>query len=204
MAHARNSTRCFSAQMFARAATVCVLLLSLSSHTGAQQGVARTQPSIPDIEVFDQNGKKMRFYSDLIAGKVVAVNFIFTSCTFVCPMQGSNFAKLQTALGERLGRDVHLISVSVDPATDTPARLKAWGEKFGVKAGWTLVTGEQASMDKLLRTLTGDATRPVEHSPVVLLGDFDKGGWVRAYGLAEPERYLDLLAKASSAQASKP
>jgi protein SCO1/2 len=201
MAHARSLKRYFSAKTLAQTAMLfCALLLSLSSDARAQKSGAGAEQSIPDIEVVDQNGKKFRFYTDLIKGKVVVVNFIFTNCTFVCPMQGSNFAKLQAALGERLGRDVHLVSVSVDPATDTPERLKAWGAKFGAKPGWTLVTGERASMDKLLRTLTGDATRPVEHSPVVLLGDFDKSGWVRAYGLGEPERYLDLIAKASAAR----
>jgi protein SCO1/2 len=160
----------------------------------ASKGGAAAKPSIPDVEVTDQNGRKARFYTDLVKGKTVIINFVFTSCTYVCPMQGANFARLQAALGERLGRDVHLISVSTDPLVDTPERLKAWGARFGAKPGWTLVTGGKEEMDKLLQSLTGDAARRGEHSPVALLGDFERGAWVRAYGLSEPERYLQLFA----------
>ncbi|HEX8162460.1 MAG TPA: SCO family protein [Pyrinomonadaceae bacterium] len=166
---------------------------------------AAAKPSMPDVEVTDQDGRKSRFYTDLVKGKVVIINFVFTSCTYVCPMQGANFAKLQAALGDRLGRDVSLISVSTDPVVDTPARLKAWGERFGAKPGWTLVTGGKDEMEKLLRSLTGDGARRGEHSPVALLGDFERGAWVRAYGLSEPERYLELLSgvrPAPAAQAS--
>jgi protein SCO1/2 len=162
------------------------------------------KPSIPDVEVVDQDGRKSRFYTDLVKGKMVIINFVFTSCTYVCPMQGANFARLQTALGDRLGRDIHLISVSTDPLVDTPERLKAWGERFGAKPGWTLVTGGKDEMDKLLQSLTGDAARRGEHSPVVLLGDFEKGAWVRAYALAEPERYLQLFADLNATPAPQP
>src|ERR1051325_2332559 len=105
---------------------------------------------MPDVEVLDQNGKKMHFYTDLIRGKTVVLNFIYTDCTAICPMMGRSFSRLQAALGEKLGREVYLISVSMNPETDTPERLKAWGEQFGAKPGWILVTGEKASMDKLL------------------------------------------------------
>jgi protein SCO1/2 len=159
---------------------------------------------MPDVEVTDQNGRKARFYTDLVKGKTVVINFVFTSCTYVCPMQGANFAKLQAALGDRLGRDISLISVSTDPLVDTPARLKAWGEKFGAKPGWTLVTGGKDEMDKLLKSLTGDVARRGEHSPVALLGDFEKGAWVRAYGLSEPEQYLQLFANLNAPAAAQP
>jgi protein SCO1/2 len=164
---------------------------------------AAAKPSIPDVEVVDQNGRRSRFYTDLVKGKLVIINFIFTSCTYVCPMQGANFAKLQAALGERLGRDISLISVSTDPVVDTPERLKVWGERFGAKPGWTLVTGRKEEMDKLLQSLTGDTARRGEHSPFALLGDFEKGAWVRAYGLSEPERYLQLFANLATGSAAQ-
>jgi protein SCO1/2 len=169
----------------------------------ASKGSAAAKPSIPDVEVTDQNGKKSRFYTDLVKGKMVIINFVFTSCTYLCPMQGANFSKLQAALGDRLGRDIHLISVSTDPLVDTPERLKAWGARFGAKPGWTLVTGGKDEMDKLLQSLTGDPARRGEHSPVALLGDFERGAWVRAYGLAEPERYLQLFADLNTTLAAQ-
>ena len=87
--------------------------------------------SIPDLSLLDQQGRKIHFYSDLVKGKTVAINFIFTTCTTICPPLAATFAKTQKLLGDRLGKDVYLISVSVDPVTDTPERLRAWGKVWG-------------------------------------------------------------------------
>ncbi|HSN85206.1 MAG TPA: SCO family protein, partial [Thermoanaerobaculia bacterium] len=108
---------------------------------------------IPDLALVDQDGKPVRFYSDLVHGKVVMINFIFTSCTTICPPMGATFGKVQELLGDRAGKDVHLIAVSVDPATDTPERMKAWGKKFGATPGWTLVTGDRDTVVQLLKGL---------------------------------------------------
>ena len=157
------------------------------------QDKAYVKVTIPDVEVLDQDGKKLRFYTDLIKGKVVVINFIFTTCAYICPMQGSSFSKLQAELGERSGKDIHLISVSTDPLTDTPEKLKAWGGRFGVKRGWTLVTGEKKQMDTLLLALTGDTARTGEHSPIAIIGSDEKGVWIRAYGLEGPERMIEII-----------
>lgn len=149
--------------------------------------------SVPDSALRDQDGKPVRFYSDLIRGKSVAINFVYTSCAYTCPPLADRFAKLQQLLGGRLGKDFHLISVSVDPLTDTPERLKAWGAKFGARPGWTFVTGEKAEVDRLLRALTGDPSGREYHSVAVLVGGGARGEWVRAYGLAQPARLRALL-----------
>lgn len=148
---------------------------------------------IPDVPVIDQDGKAVRFYSDLVKDKVVAVNFVFTTCTTICPPMGANFAKLQKLLGDRSGRDVHLISVSVDPTTDTPERMKAWGEKFGAGPGWTLVTGDRAEITRLLKSLGVYTASIADHSPLVLLGNDARHQWTRAYGLAAPARLAELI-----------
>lgn len=149
--------------------------------------------SIPDVALLDQDGREVRFYTDLVKGKVVIINFIFTSCKVVCPPLGANFAKLQNAAGGRVGSDIHLISVSTDPETDTPERLRDWAAKFGAKPGWTLVTGAKAEVDRLLLALSGDVARKGEHSAVVLVGSDPRGEWVQAYGLAPPGRLLELV-----------
>jgi len=74
-----------------------------------------------------------------VKGRVAALSFIFTTCTTICPLIGANLGRLQTELGQSLGEDISLISVSVDPATDTPQRMKAWGAQFGAKPGWSLL-----------------------------------------------------------------
>jgi cytochrome oxidase Cu insertion factor (SCO1/SenC/PrrC family) len=149
--------------------------------------------AFPDVEAMDQDGRPLHFYSDLIKGKKVIVNFIFTSCTYICPLQGANFSKIQAALGDRLGKDVSLVSVSIDPLTDTPQQLKSWGEKFGRREGWTFVTGKKTEIDKLLRALTGDPSGVTEHSAIAFIGDYDQGVWIRADALDDPVRLIGAL-----------
>ncbi len=154
--------------------------------------------AIPDLELLDQDGRKVRFYSDLVKGKVVVINFIFTTCTTICPPLGATFARVQRELGERTGRDVHFISVSVDPVTDTPERLKAWGAKFKAGAGWTFVTGDKPQVDALLRALASSSARREDHSPTVLIGNDASGQWTRAYGLAKPSQIVQLINDAAA------
>ncbi len=154
--------------------------------------------SIPDVELLDQNGRTVHFYTDLVKGKTVAVQFIFTTCTTVCPPLGATFARVQRELGARAGRDVHLISVSVDSATDTPERLKSWGEKFHAGAGWTFVTGQKPHVDELLRALGALSASPSEHTPALLIGNDSSGQWTRVYGLSSPAVLVRLLDAAAA------
>jgi cytochrome oxidase Cu insertion factor (SCO1/SenC/PrrC family) len=148
---------------------------------------------LPDVELLDQDGRRVRFYTDLVRGKTVAINFIFTTCTTICPPLGATFARVQKELGERAGRDVHFISISVDPAVDTPERLKAWGAKFHAGPGWTFVTGPKPQVDELLRALSAATATPADHSPTVLIGNDARGQWTRTYGLARPSQIVKLI-----------
>lgn len=149
--------------------------------------------SVPDVALRDQEGREVHFYRDLVEGKTVLINFVFTTCTTVCPPMGATFSKVQKLLGDRAGRDVHLISVSVDPAVDTPERLKAWGARFGAGPGWTLVTGAKDEVDRLLKALAVYTPDKADHSPLVLAGNDAASRWTRAYGLAKPEEMIALL-----------
>ena len=149
--------------------------------------------NIPEVEVLDQNGSALHFYSDLIKGKTVAINFIFTNCTTICPPLGATFARVQKEMGDRAGRDVHFISISVDPLTDTPERLKAWGAKFKAGPGWTFVTGNKEQIDKLLYALGASVSRREDHSPTVIVGNDVKGVWTRTYGLASSAQMVGLI-----------
>jgi len=154
------------------------------------------QPSkmnIPDTELLDQNGRKLHFYTDLVKGHTVAINFIFTTCTTICPPLGATFARVQKELGDKAGRDVRFISISVDPATDTPERLKAWGEKFHAGEGWTFVTGNKPEVDELLRALGASSARREDHSPTVLIGNDAHGNWTRTYGLANTTKLVQII-----------
>jgi protein SCO1/2 len=151
------------------------------------------QPRVPDINCLDQNGKKLRFHTDLVKGKVVVISFIYTTCPYMCTRIGESTARLQTALGDRVGRDVHLVSVSTDPVKDTPEKLKAWATRLKAKDGSTLVTGEKAEMDRLLRVLTGDATGNKSHSPLLLIANEAKNVWTESYAFENPARLIQQI-----------
>jgi protein SCO1/2 len=154
---------------------------------------------VPDVPVVTQDGAHLSFYRDLVAGKVVAINFIFTSCTTVCPPLGVKFKAIQRLLGDRSGKDVFLISVSVDPVNDTPARLKDWSAKFGARPGWTLVTGRKQDIDELLRALNSSSASPDAHTTMVLIGNAAAGTWTRAYGFAPAGTLVKSIEKALAA-----
>lgn len=165
-----------------------------SCHSAAPQATAkRNKMEIPDVPVLDQHGNKLHFYNDLIKDKTVAINFIFTNCTTICPPLAATFARLQKEIGDKVGKDVHLISISVDPVTDTPERLKAWGAKFKAGPGWTFVTGEKQEMDKLLNALGAAVSKREDHSPSLIIGNDAKGVWTRTYGLAKIPQIMGVI-----------
>jgi len=157
---------------------------------------------IPDTTVYDQDGKPLRFYSDLVKGKTVAINFIFTTCTTICPPLTATFRKVQQELGDRLGRDVQLISISVDPATDVPERLKAFSAKFNAGPGWTFLTGSKPEIALLLKALGANAGDRNDHSPMVLVGNDRAAYWTRAYGLAPASTLVKVITEAAMKTAS--
>jgi cytochrome oxidase Cu insertion factor (SCO1/SenC/PrrC family) len=158
--------------------------------------VETSKINVPDLELLDQNGRKIHFYTDLVKGQTVVINFIFTTCTTICPPLGATFARVQKELGDKVGRDVRFISISVDPATDTPERLKAWGEKFHAGDGWTFVTGNKPQVDELLRALGASSARREDHSPTILIGNDAHGTWTRTYGLANTSKLVQIINEA--------
>lgn len=168
-----------------------VISLALLLMTVTPLSAAGSVQSIPDIAVVDQNGKAVQFHRDLVKGKLVAMNFIFTSCTTVCTPMGANFAALQKLLGDRT--DVALISVSIDPVNDTPARLKAWSARFQARPGWTLVTGAQRDVDRLVKALGVYSGSTFDHSPVAIIGNDASGRWTRVNGLVPAPKLVTML-----------
>jgi len=175
------------------AETVPLAVDSVNVNTSINAYTSGKKMVIPDVEVLDQHGNALHFYSDLIKGKTVAINFIFTNCTTICPPLAATFARVQKELGDKVGRDVHFISISVDPLTDTPERLKAWGAKFKAGNGWTFVTGTKPEMDRLLSAFGAAVSRREDHSPVAIIGNDTKGIWTRTYGLAKTAQIVGLI-----------
>jgi protein SCO1/2 len=104
-----------------------------------------------------------------------------------------SFARIQEALGDRLGKDVHLISLSVDPATDTPSRLKDYAEKLGARPGWHLLTGKKENVDFALHKVGHYVEAKDDHTSIVIIGNEPKGVWTKAFGLAKAEELIKLV-----------
>lgn len=152
---------------------------------------------IPDIAVYDQNGKRLNFYSDLIKGKTVAINFIFTTCTTICPPLTATFRRVQQDLA-RSAPEAKLISISVDPATDNPQRLNDFAARFKAGPGWTFVTGDNSDITSLLRALGAAVSDKNDHTPMILIGNDVAGYWTRAYGLSSPTALVKTIAEAAN------
>ena len=167
-------------------------------HAGHNMPAPQAEPSAAqkyfgDIPLVNQDGKEMRFYSDLIKDKIVVIDVMFTSCTGVCPIMSSTFAKIQDRLGDRIGKDVHLISISVDPVNDTPAKLKEYAARFNAKPGWYFVTGPKENVDAVLKKLGQYVENREAHQNLFLIGNDKTGLWKKAFGLAKPEEIFPVV-----------
>ena len=152
---------------------------------------------IPDVKVYDQNGNRLNFYTDLIKNKTVAINFIFTTCTTICPPLTATFRRVQQDLREA-SLNVQLISISVDPSTDTPERLRDFAAKFKAGPGWTFVTGDKTEIESLLQALGASVANKNDHTPMILVGNDMTGYWTRTYGLSPPTTLVKLIAEAAN------
>lgn len=152
---------------------------------------------IPNARIYDQNGRQLNFYNDLVKGKTVAINFIFTTCTASCPPLTATFRRVQLNAEERK-LPLQLISISVDPTVDTPERLHAFAEKFNAGPGWTFVTGDKGEIDTLLQGLGAAVANKNDHTPMIMIGNDTADYWTRAYGLSSPSQLVELIAGAAA------
>ncbi|HEX6085994.1 MAG TPA: SCO family protein [Thermoanaerobaculia bacterium] len=174
------------------------LLLLLATAASASDFRKAGLNYFTDVELLDQDGKKVRFYSDLIAGKVVVINSFFASCSGSCPVMSAAFRRIQSALGDRVGRDVHLVSITVDPETDTPEQLRAFAKNAKAGPGWHLVTGSKENVTAALRKLGLFTETKETHTSVVLIGNEPHGVWKKAFGLADADEIVRLVREVAS------
>jgi protein SCO1/2 len=162
-------------------------------HQPPQKELTAAQKWFTDVELVNQDGQKVRFYSDVLKGKALIINAFFTSCTSVCPPMNRNMEKIQEALGDRLGKDVFLVSISVDPVTDTPARLKEYAQKFHAKPGWTFLTGKKENVDWALYKLGQYVESKDDHKTIFIIGNEATGLWKKAFGLAKVDELIAIV-----------
>lgn len=153
------------------------------------------QAHIPDTLLVDQHGKEVHFYSDLVRGKRVLLNAIYTTCSGTCPAQTSIFTSVQKHLAKHpeIG-DVQLISISLDPLNDKPARLAEFAERYEARPGWTFLTGSRENVREVLEAMDLYVAIKEQHDPICVLGNESTGVWMKMVNLATPREIVDRLA----------
>jgi protein SCO1/2 len=146
-----------------------------------------------DVVLVNQDGEKMRFYSDVLKGKTVVISSFFTTCTSVCPPMNRNLEKVQEALGDHIGKDVFIVSISVDPETDTPPRLKDYSNKFHAKPGWLFLTGKKENVDWALYKVGQYVEAKDDHTTGIIIGNEATGLWKKAFGMGKVDELLEII-----------
>ena len=150
---------------------------------GMMPASAQTNRFGPDyfsnLPVVDQHGRTLRFYDDVIRGKIVVISFIYTSCRDICPLVTARLAQVEEKLGELAGKEVHFVSISIDPENDTPQKLKEHADAFRVGPGWQFLTGKRDDI-AFIRHKLGERSRSLgEHRNEIVLGNDRTGDWSR-------------------------
>ena len=146
-----------------------------------------------DVVLLNQNGERMRFYSDLLQNKVVIIDSFFATCQGSCLPMNRNLEKLQEALGDHVGKDVFIISISVDPGVDTPASLKEYAKKLHARPGWYFLTGDKQNVDFALNKLGQYVNDKQDHLNIFIIGNERTGLWKKAFGLARSDELVKVV-----------
>ena len=148
---------------------------------------SRLANHFPNVRLRTQDNREVRFYDDLVKGRVVMINFMFTTCTSLCPRSTANLVKVQELLGDHADRDVFLVSISVDPDHDTPAVLKRYAERYHTRPGWTFVTGKREDVDLIRRGLgVRDNDDQSQHTGMLIYGNEAFGRWASTPVMQSP------------------
>jgi protein SCO1 len=134
---------------------------------------------IPNVPVVTQDGRTLKFYDDVVHGKRLVISFIFTSCRDMCPLITARLTQVYEGLGEAAGRDVQFVSISVDPANDTPVKMKEHADAFRVGPGWLFLTGTVADITAIRHKLGDRSSNILDHRQDVWLVNDATGDWQR-------------------------
>jgi len=145
---------------------------------------------MPNLPVITQDGKTLRFYDDVIKGKIVVIDFIYTNCPDICGLTTARLSQVQDRLGDAVGRDIFFVSLSVDPQRDTPEKLKEYADGFHVGPGWLFLTGKPEDMRAINAALGDRSTILSEHRQQIVLGNDALGVWRRDSVLGDIDSFV--------------
>jgi protein SCO1/2 len=180
-------------------ASILVLAVVVAAVRARAEAASAARDYFTDTILVDQNGHSHRFYSDLIAGRVVIMNIIFTGCRSSCPIIMGRLLELQDLLGPKRS-DVSILSISVDPVLDTPQMLHAYADSLQAGPGWYFLTGAKDAVDTVLRRIGNRSSKPEDHSDVIVVGNDASGTWIKLTAIATTED----IARAVDEVAGKP
>ena len=149
--------------------------------------------SLREHKLLTQDGESVQFVGDIVGDHIVVMDFVYTTCTTVCPVLSALFSQVQTQLGDRLGDEVVLVSLTVDAVRDTPDRLKAYADKHRAAEGWYWLTGPKPVMDDVLIGLGAYSVNFEDHPSMVIVGDARTGEWKRLFGFPNPDRIVQIV-----------
>lgn len=189
--------------MAASAASVCSTL-DVQAETPPVQRIApnpaTVAQSLPNIVLRTQDNREVRLYEDLLKDKIFMINMFYVACTDGrCPLVTANLARVQPLIGARLGRDIFMYSITLEPELDTPESLKAYMAHFNVKPGWTFLTGDRQDIERLRRALGYWDPDPVldanknTHAGIAMMANEPLDRWVGCPTLAEPREIKRVL-----------
>src|ERR1051326_1939425 len=170
--------------------TIAIFAFAVAAKSVAAQGAGSSH--FPNVELTTQDGKKVHFYDDLIKGKIVAIDLIYTTCHYACPLETARLAQVQKKLGDRVGKDVFFYSISIDPEHDTPEALKAYAEKFHAGPGWLFLTGKKEDINLPAGNLGlyfDPGLNRDGHTVELMIGNEPSGQWTRNAATDNP-RFL--------------
>jgi protein SCO1/2 len=151
------------------------------------------QKYFTDVELINQNGERMRLYSDVLKNHVVVVNAFFATCQGSCLPMNRNLEKLQAAFKERMGKDLYIVSISVDPTVDTPQALKEYAKKLNAAPGRLFLTGKKENVDWALYKLGQYVEQREQHTNIFIIGNERTGLWKKAFGLAQADELVKIV-----------
>lgn len=175
-----------------RIAAAAALLLAAPAFAaapaaGGPDRVEKQRGYFTNTLLVNQEGKDVRFFEDVLKDQVVVLHFIFTRCTYACPLQTRKLVAAKAELGGKLPPGARFVSISIDPAFDGPAQLRAFAAKQGSAAeGWTLLTGKKESVDLVVKKLGQWAEAVEEHSTAFIAGNARTNHWMRLRPDATP------------------
>ena len=152
---------------------------------------------IPEVSLMTMNGQETTLQKELDSDKPVLLNFIFTTCTTICPVLSASFYQLQNELGEE-SQDLRMISISIDPEYDTPDKLKTYAERFNAGPQWRFLTGDRDDIVAVEQAFDAFRGAKMNHDPLTFIRGEDNASWVRITGIASAEEIINEYRQVTS------